>query len=65
LRKADDIIADLGEKWKTLSTAQQTALAQTVAGTRQYTHLMALMKDFDSFEMNVDLAKNSEGTLTE
>ena len=65
LRSADSIIADLGERWDDLSTAQQTALAQTVAGTRQYTQLMALMNNFDSFEDNVASAKASEGTLQE
>ena len=63
LRSADSIIKDLGDTWETLSKAQQTALAQTVAGTRQYTQLMSLMNNFDSFEQNVDFAKNSEGTL--
>ena len=63
MRDADDIIYDLGMKWETLSRAQQTALAQTVAGTRQYTQLMSLMNNFDSFLENVDISKNAEGTL--
>lgn len=65
LRDADDIIKDLGETWDDLSRAQQTAVAQTVAGTRQYTQLLALMNNFDSFEQNVDMAADSEGTLKE
>lgn len=65
LRNADDIIKDLGETWDDLSRAQQTAVAQTVAGTRQYTQLLALMNNFDSFEQNVDMAADSEGTLKE
>ena len=65
MRDADDIIYDLGMKWETLSRAQQTALAQTVAGTRQYTQLMSLMNNFDSFLENVDISKNAEGTLEE
>ena len=65
LRSADSIIKDLGDTWGTLSKAQQTALAQTVAGTRQYTQLMSLMNNFDSFEQNVEYAKGSEGTLQE
>ena len=63
LRDADDIIFDLGHKWDDLSRAQQTALAQTVAGTRQYAQLMSLMNNFEDFETNVELAKSSEGTL--
>ena len=65
LRDADDIIYDLGMKWDDLSRAQQTALAQTVAGTRQYAQLMSLMNNFDDFQENVDYAKGSEGTLQE
>jgi hypothetical protein len=33
----DTLLDELGNKWNTISKAQQTALAQTVAGTRQYT----------------------------
>lgn len=64
LKSADSIVYDLGMKWNLLSSAQQTALAQTVAGTRQYTQLMSLMNNFDDFLGNVDSAKNSEGTLS-
>ena len=65
LRQADDIIADLGARWGELGTAQQTALAQTVAGTRQYTQLMALMNNYDAFQENVAIAEGAEGTLQE
>ncbi len=65
LRDADDIISDLGHTWDDLSRAQQTALAQTVAGTRQYTQLMSLMNNFDDFEMNVEDAEMASGTLDE
>lgn len=63
LRKLDDILPDLGRKWNTLDEAQQTALAQTVAGTRQYAQFIALMKNWDKVEQNTNLAKNSDGTL--
>ena len=43
MRKMDDILDDMGAKWGTLTKAQQVSLAQTVAGTRQYTQLIALM----------------------
>lgn len=65
LRSADSIISDLGKTWDTLTNAQQTALAQTVAGTRQYAQLMSLMENFDAFEENVASAKGSTGTLQE
>ena len=63
LRKLDDILPDLGRKWNTLDEAQQTALAQTVAGTRQYAQFIALMKNWDKVEQNTNLAKNSDGAL--
>lgn len=63
LRAMDDILDDLGETWGTLSTAQQTALAQTVGGVRQYSQLMALMNNWDYFKENVQVAKSSEGAL--
>ena len=43
LKAMDDILDEMGAKWQTLSKDQQVALAQTVAGVRQYTQLVALM----------------------
>ena len=68
LKDMDDILDEMGAKWENLSKAQQTALAQTVAGTRQYTQLVALMDnwdkgDSDSMKANLDTAYNAEGTL--
>lgn len=65
LRDMDLILDDLGAKWETLSRDQQNALAQTVAGTRQYTQLLALMNNWDFFKENVETARNSEGALQE
>ena len=48
----DDILAEMGAKWKTLTRDQQTAVAQTVAGVRQYTQLSALMENWDFYEKN-------------
>ena len=53
----------MGAKWDTLSKAQQTALAQTVAGIRQYNQLMSLMNNWDYMQENVSLAQNSSGEL--
>ena len=63
LRKMDDVLADLGEKWGDLSEAQQTALAQTVGGVRQYTTLIALMDNWDFMKENQKIAAGAEGTL--
>jgi hypothetical protein len=47
LRDMDSILDDLGGRWKALNKDQQVALAQTVAGTRQYAQLIALMDNWD------------------
>ena len=70
MKKMDIILDEMAEKWGTLSSAQQTALAQTVAGVRQYTQLIALMEnwnngDNDSMMANLDTAYGSEGALQE
>lgn len=73
LRDMDDILSDLGEKWNSLdaegnpliSKDAKVALAQTVAGVRQYTQLMALMDNWDFMKENLETAKNAIGTLTE
>lgn len=65
LKDMDNILAEMGAKWKTLSKDQQVALAQTVAGLRQYNQLVALMENFDFYEKNLQSAKNSEGSLQE
>lgn len=63
LKAMDNILAEMGAKWETLSKAQQTALAQTVAGVRQYTQLVALMDNFDFYQQNLSSAMNADGTL--
>ena len=63
LKQMDTILDEMGAKWQTLSVDQQTALAQTVAGVRQYGQLMALMNNWDYFKQNVKVAEDSTGTL--
>ena len=65
LKDMDNILDELMARWGQLSDAQQTALAQTVAGQRQYAQFMTLMNNADFFQENVDRAKNSEGSLQE
>lgn len=63
LKDMDDILNEMGTKWKTLGKDQQVALAQTVAGVRQYTQLIALMDNWDTFNKNLKIAQASTGTL--
>ena len=70
LKTMDETLASMAEKWETLSNTQQVALAQTVAGVRQYTQLVALMEnwdngDADSMTANLNTAYNSTGALSE
>ena len=70
LKNMDNILNEMADKWDTLSKAQQVALAQTVAGTRQYTQLVALMDnwdngDNDSMTANLNTAYGSSGALQE
>lgn len=65
LRDADDILEDTAAKWNTLTRAQQTALAQTVAGTRQYSQFVALMESWDDVELNLATAEGADGSLQE
>lgn len=63
LRNMDAILDDMGAKWDSLAKDQQVALAQTVAGVRQYNQLVSLMDNWDFFEDNLKVAQNSEGEL--
>ena len=65
LKDMDIIIDEMGSKWKDLNRDQRVALAQSVAGARQYNQLMALMENYDFFKENVKIARGSKGTLEE
>ena len=63
LKDMDTILDDLGSKWSNISEAQRVALAETVAGQRQYAQFMALMSNYDQVLANQQVAQMSEGTL--
>lgn len=68
LRKMDDILDDMAATWGNLSSAQQVALAQAVAGVRQYNQIVALMAnwntdDADSMIANLGYTETAEGEL--
>lgn len=63
MKDMDNILDEMGAKWETLGKNEQTALAQTVAGVRQYTQLMALMDNWDFFKENLTTARGAEGEL--
>lgn len=65
LKDMDTILDNLGSKWNSIERDQQLALAQTVAGTRQYSQLVALMENWEEIQKNINVAKKASGTLDE
>ena len=65
MKEMDTILDEMAAKWDTLNKDQQIALAQTVAGVRQYTQLIALMDNWDFMEENLATSANSTGALDE
>ena len=63
MKKMDVILEEMASKWDSLSKAEQIALAQSVAGVRQYTQLIALMDNWDFMEKNIATSNASAGTL--
>lgn len=65
LKSMDEILDEIGSKWGTISKDQQIALAQTVAGVRQYTQFIALMDNWDFMQENLETVARASGTLDE
>ena len=65
LKDMDEILEEIGAKWGTIHRDQQIALAQTVAGVRQYTQFIALMDNWDFMQENLETVANASGTLDE
>ena len=57
LRSTEDVLDELGQKWSTLSSNQQAAVAKALAGTRQQSRLIAMM---DNYDRVLELQKVSE-----
>ena len=70
LKDMDNILDETAAKWDTLTKAQQTATAQTVAGIRQYNQFIALMDNWndgtsDSMVANLETSYGATGALEE
>ena len=63
LRDMGDVIEEVGSKWNSCTREQQVALAQTMAGTRQYNNLIALFDNWDMYTQAIETSKNSTGEL--
>lgn len=60
LRDLGDVIGEIGGRWSSLSREQQISLAQTMAGTRQYSNLISLFDNWDKamYALNVSMEAN-------
>lgn len=63
LKDMDEILDEIGAKWDTIGKDQQIALAQTVAGVRQYNQFIALMDNWDFMQENLQTVAKASGTL--
>ena len=63
LREMGDVMEDVAAKWNTWTSAQQVAIAEVMAGKRQYNNLIALFENWDMYSKALDTSKNSLGTL--
>lgn len=61
-RDFDTVLAELSVKWKTMTTAEKQAVAQSVAGTYHYSKFISLMNNFDIAVKATNTALNSTGS---
>ena len=65
LREMGDVIEEVASKWDTWTEAQKTAMAQVMAGKRQYNNLVALFENWDMYTDALNESANAAGTLQE
>lgn len=65
LRDMGEVMQDIGNRWQDLTREQQISLAQTMAGQRQYSNLIALFDNFEKYNQSLETARNAAGTLQE
>ena len=63
LRDQGDVIEEIGNNWNKLSRNQQVSLAQVIAGTRQYSRMMALFDNWDMYQQAKNTSEGSAGAL--
>lgn len=65
LRDMGDVIEEVAGKWDTWTNAQQVAVAQVMAGTRQYNNLVALFENWDMYTDALNMSAQAAGTLNQ
>lgn len=64
LRDMGEVVEEIGGKWSSLNREQQVSLAQSIAGTRQYSRMMALFDNWDMYQDAMTTSLNAAGTLS-
>ncbi len=65
LRDLGEVIEEVASKWDTWTGAQQNAIAQALAGKRQYNNLLALFDNWDMYTEALETSRDAAGTLQE
>ena len=61
-RDFDEVLSEIAEKWDSLDTVSQKAVATSFAGVRQQEAFVTLMQNWDKYESLLETSKNSSGT---
>lgn len=64
-RDFSDVMDDLADKWVSLTSVEQNAIATAMAGTRQRENFNILMENYDSYKEAVESASDSQGVADE
>lgn len=65
LRETGEIINEIGNRWNEFSAEQQRSIAITMAGTQQFSRLIALFDNWDMYQETLAISQNAAGTLQE
>ena len=64
-RSTYDILKDIADVWDQISSANQAAIAETLAGTRQQNVFASLIEQFQEASGAVEAAQNADGKMAE
>lgn len=65
LRETGEIIDEIGNRWTEFSAEQQRSIAITMAGTQQFSRLIALFDNWDMYQETLAISQSASGTLQE
>lgn len=63
MRDMGEVIEEVGQKWQGWSREQKQAAAIAMAGKRQYNNLFALFENWNQYNKELEVSKDSIGTL--